>query len=377
LDLSTILYCDIIISIQIHETMKTKTPPKYRKTNVFLHIWKLRYRIYAIIVIMLLPALLFAADANTKDSIPVDAGYRIVKSELLADQVAKVDTKTLAKAETPKSVEEKKEEKYIPDIKNAVVIKDGKISAFAEDGSDISKYYTNSALYQQYIKGSDNNGKPRQALEEIVKKPEQGIKNSYLIYPKYRVQAPIQYGDFKDLFQTRPEGGFNFNGELIDQNPIEAPIQQKLKDGIVHLGYTVQPGDVGNSYIVGHSSNFGSVKSDYNTIFKPLESKTEVGEDFMIYDRYGRELKFCVFEALKIEEADITTAYKEFPGERVVTLQTSILGWKNGQLQATHRWLTRGKMCNETSKTASSQAVEKKIVEDTPATEPKTEQENN
>lgn len=358
--------------------MKTKTPPKYRKTNVFLHLWKLRYRLYALIVILLLPALLFAADANTKDSIPVDAGYRVVKSELLADQVAKVENKAIAKVETPKTVEEKKVERYIPDIKNAVVIKDGKISAFADDGSDISKYFTNSALYQQYIKGSDNAGKPRQALEEVVKKPEQGIKSSYLIYPKYRVQAPIQYGDFKDLFQTRTEGGFNFNGELIDQNPIEAPIQQKLKDGIVHLGYTVQPGDIGNSYIVGHSSNFGSVKSDYNTIFKPLESKTEVGEDFMIYDRYGRELKFCVFEALKIEEADIATAYKEFPGERVVTLQTSILGWKNGQLQATHRWLTRGKMCNEqNNKSTSSESTEKKVFEDTPKIDQKSEQENN
>lgn len=358
--------------------MKTKTPPKYRKTNVFLHLWKLRYRLYALIVILLLPALLFAADANTKDSIPVDAGYRVVKSELLADQVAKVENKAIAKVETPKTVEEKKVERYIPDIKNAVVIKDGKISAFADDGSDISKYFTNSALYQQYIKGSDNAGKPRQVLEEVVKKPEQGIKSSYLIYPKYRVQAPIQYGDFKDLFQTRTEGGFNFNGELIDQNPIEAPIQQKLKDGIVHLGYTVQPGDIGNSYIVGHSSNFGSVKSDYNTIFKPLESKTEVGEDFMIYDRYGRELKFCVFEALKIEEADIATAYKEFPGERVVTLQTSILGWKNGQLQATHRWLTRGKMCNEqNNKSTSSESTEKKVFEDTPKIDQKSEQENN
>jgi hypothetical protein len=355
--------------------MKTKTPPKYRKTNVFLHLWKLRYRLYAIIVILLLPALLFAADANTKDSIPVDAGYRVVKSELLADQVAKIDTKALVKAEIPKTIEEKKEEKYVPDIKNAVVIKDGKISAFADDNSDISKYYTNSGLYQQYIKGSDNNGKPRQALEELVKKPEQGIKTSYLIYPKYRVQAPIQYGDFKDLFQTREEGGFNFNGELIDQNPIEAPIQQKLKEGIVHLGYTVQPGDIGNSYIVGHSSNFGSVKSDYNTIFKPLESKTEVGEDFMIYDRYGRELKFCVFEALKIEEADIATAYKEFPGERVVTLQTSILGWKNGQLQATHRWLTRGKMCNEiTVKPVKTETKEAKVFEDTPKIEQKSEE---
>jgi Sortase domain len=336
--------------------MKTKTPPKYRKNNIFLNLWKLRYRLYAVVVILLLPALLFASDSNTKESIPVDAGYKVVNSELLADKVVKIENKSLAKAEIANETQTKEVEKtFVPDIKNSVVIKDGKIAAFGDDGADISKYFTNSALYQQFIKGSDNAGKPRQSLEEVIKKPEQGLKTNYLVYPKYRVQAPIQYGDFKDLFQTRKEGGYNFNGQLIDQNPIEAPIQQKLKDGIVHLGYTVQPGDIGNSYIVGHSSNFGTVKSDYNTIFKPLESKTVEGEDFLIYDRYGRELKFCVFEALKIEEADIATAYKEFPGQRVVTLQTSILGWKNGQLQATHRWLTRGKLCNEQSnKTATT-----------------------
>jgi Sortase domain len=347
---------------------KTKTPPKYRKTNLFLHIWKLRYRLYALIVIMLLPPLLFAGDSNTKENIPVDAGYKVVRSEFLADQVSKVEPKILANnnpQESPNTPTANK--KYAPEIKNSVIVKDGKIAAFSDDESDITKYYTNSGLYQQYIKGSDNNGKSRQPLDELVKKPEQGIKNSYLIYPKYRVQAPIQYGDFKDLFQTRTEGGFNFNGQLIDQNPTESPIQLKLKEGIVHLGYTVQPGDIGNSYIVGHSSNFSNVKSDYNTIFKPLESKTVPGEDFLIYDRYGRELKFCVFEALKIEESDIATAYKEFPGERVVTLQTSILGWKNGQLQATHRWLTRGKLCLEQkSETTKSDSSSTGIFEDTP-----------
>jgi Sortase domain len=358
--------------------MKTKTPPKYRKTNIFLHLWKLRYRLYAVIVIMLLPALLFAGDSNTKDTIPVDAGYKVIKSDFLADQVAKVDTKPLAKIDiksTSTNPDVKKE--FVPDIKNSVIIKDGAISAFSDDGSDITKYYTNSGLYQQFIKGSDNGGNSRQSLEEVIQKPEQGIKTNYLIYPKYRVQAPIQYGDFKDLFQTRTEGGFNFNGELIDQNPIEAPIQQKLKDGIVHLGYTVQPGEIGNSYIVGHSSNFSNVKSDYNTIFKPLESQTQVGEDFLIYDRYGRELKFCVFQSLKIEEADITTAYKEFPGERVVTLQTSILGWKDGQLQATHRWLTRGKLCNAKANITPATSPAKEETFENIATESKNQEESN
>ena len=129
----------------------------------------------------------------------------------------------------------------------------------------------------------------------------------------------------------------------------QIPIQIKLRDGVVHLTeevhpYSVMPGEIGNSYIVGHSSNYSWVKSNYNEIFKPLEKRTQVGEEFIIYDKYGRELKFKVFETILIEETDTATAFKLFEGRRVVTLQTSVLTWRGGVLIPTHRWLTRGEL---------------------------------
>ena len=121
-----------------------------------------------------------------------------------------------------------------------------------------------------------------------------------------------------------------------------------MVDGIVHIAFTADPGDIGNSYIVGHSSNFSSVKSDYNTIFKPIESVSKPGEEFILWDDCGRELKFKVFETLRIEEGDVNEAYKIYPDKRVVTLQTSILTFVPGKgLTPTHRWLTRGELVME------------------------------
>jgi sortase A len=43
-----------------------------------------------------------------------------------------------------------------------------------------------------------------------------------------------------------------------------------LKNGVVHYPGTALPGEIGTSYISGHSSNYAWVKSDYNKIFATL-----------------------------------------------------------------------------------------------------------
>jgi hypothetical protein len=79
--------------------------------------------------------------------------------------------------------------------------------------------------------------------------------------------------------------------------------------------------------------------------FKPLERRSQVGEEFVIYDRFGRELKFQVFEAFEIGEQGSDLALQNYPDKRVVTLQTSILEFIPGQgFKPTKRWLTRGEL---------------------------------
>ena len=260
-----------------------------------------------------------------------------------------------------------------PPILNTAWVEDGKIKAFNTDSKEVTPEFSSSVLFKNFLNPLDNNNQPRQSLSEIIKQPEQGIKYSWLNFPKYKIQAPIQWATFADLYEQNGEN-IDFN-TLKDSSGLETPIQKLLQKGIVHLGYTVQPGEIGNSYIVGHSSNFNYVKSDYNSIFKPIESATKDGDEFFVYDQRGRELKFCVFENLKIPEEDLKTAYKEFPGERVVTLQTSILGWRDGKYEATHRWLARGSLCNapdqkqniEQTSESKNENLSLKTVDQTPA----------
>ncbi len=325
---------------------QAKTPPKIRGFRL-QDLWRLRYRFYAMIVILILPIILYSGDANVKDNVSVDAGYEVLESYPLASKIVRKKAKN---DYIQKSIEEsnlamvtKKDEikKQDKPFAGVINITRNELKAFDMNSKDITKTFLDSAFYQTFFKTGNQS---RQSLEEVIKQPETGVKYSWLSFPKYKVQAPIQWANFQDLFESSVDG-YNFN-KLKDTSSLESAVQKKLQEGIVHLGYTVQPGEIGNSYIVGHSSNFATVKSDYNTIFKPLELATKNGDEFIIYDQKGREMKFCVFENLKIPEEDIKEAYKDFGNERVVTLQTSILGWRNGKIEATHRWLVRGRLCN-------------------------------
>jgi Sortase domain len=326
---------------------QAKTPPKIRGFRL-QDLWRLRYRFYAMIVIFILPVILYSGDANVKDNVSVDAGYEVVEKHTLASKIVRQKAKNeyIQKAVedsnlamVTKKDEIKKQEKPFAGVVN--VLKN-EFKAFDMNSNDITKTFLDSAFYQTFLKTSNLN---RVSVEEVVKQPEVGVKYSWLSFPKYKVQAPIQWANFQDLFEPNGDN-YNFN-KLKDTSALTSAVQKKLEQGIVHLGYTIQPGEIGNSYIVGHSSNFATVKSDYNTIFKPLELATKEGDEFWLYDQKGREMKFCVFDNLKIPEEDIKEAYKDFGNERVVTLQTSILGWRNGTIAATHRWLVRGKLCNQ------------------------------
>jgi hypothetical protein len=199
---------------------------------------------------------------------------------------------------------------------------------------------------ERKVQVPENTAIKTQPLSDLIKAPETAEKRNLLEYPKYNISAPIQYAVFEDIFERDGNGEINFN-KPVDNNPIESPVQKKLQDGVVHLPFSPQPGEMGNSYIIGHSSNFSSVKSNYNFVFKPIERTSQPGEEFFIYDHTGRKLKFKVFEAKAIQENDVTESYKNFPNRRVVTLQASILEKVNGKNVPTKRWLTRGELVVE------------------------------
>ena len=312
--------------------------------------WRLRYRLYAILITILLVPLLYGSSSTSPTEITGQAlassGFKVIDENLLYKIIARKNTFT------PNEIDKN------PVVDKILCNQDGVCQYFDKDGNDITtllaklnldyrspQSFIELGLPSPIIQGTVVNTSPRRkTLQELIPSPPSPSRTSFLNYPEYNVNTPIIWSTLEDLFKKNGDGSCCNLQDLIDQNPTNAPIQNLLKNGIVHIAFQPLPGELGNSYIVGHSSNFSFIKSSYNTVFKPLEKQSKPGQTFTIWDQQGRELLFKVFEAKSIGEDDVAEAYKNYPDCRVVTLQTSILEWVNGQLLPTKRWLTRGEL---------------------------------
>jgi Sortase domain len=295
-------------------------------------IWSLRYKAYVLVLLVFLLPIL-AANNNNFISTVAFVGYQETKINPLYSQVNRGTNQSIAGI-----------------IKNL----------FDNQNLDFTTSSNINALEIQAATNNQISQNKRQPLDGIIRRPSNPQLKSFLTYGEYGINVPVVFSTLKDFFVTDSNGDFvkNEKGQYvpIEENKADiaagnytsVPVQVLLKDGIVHIAYTVEPGEIGNSYIVGHSSNFSTVISNYNRIFKPLEERSQVGQTFIIYDKYGRELHFKVFEVLKIDANDVNTAYKRFDDRRVVTLQTSILD--KVTFEPTQRWLTRGELVIEDSK---------------------------
>lgn len=314
--------------------------------------WRLRYRMYALLISVILLPLLYASASSTPTEITTQAlsssGFEVKSENWLYKDIQRIK-KTFVAPEIVKN----------PVVDKIICTQQGACKYLDKDGKDITTLLANLNLDYRSLQSFVELGLPapviqgtapvqevprKKTLAELTPAPASPSRTSFLNYPSYSINAPILWSTLDDLFKKNSDGSCCNLQDPIDQNPTSSPIQTKLKEGIVHIAFQPLPGELGNSYIVGHSSNFSFIKSSYNSIFKPLEKKSKPGEFFTIWDQQGRELLFKVFETKEILEDDVSEAYKNYPDCRVVTLQTSILEWVNGQLLPTKRWLTRGEL---------------------------------
>lgn len=331
------------------------------KTKKIRSLWNLRYRFYALLIIIIIsPMAFYSGDKNIPETV-TNLNQKVVYSNLLASKIQRVNSQdqnnftTAGTSAGTNNTNENSSNGVVEDVVGQVIteqlrkirIDAGFISSkpFIELGSPIKISEEDKSIIQNDSDTSSHTvSQQNKPLDKIIP-PERASSTlrNVLLYDKYKIRAPIIYTTFEDLFEKREDGTFNFSRPL-DADSIDSPVQRKLERGIVHLAYTPQPGELGNSYIVGHSSNYSWVNSPFNRVFAPIEEQSQPGETFVIFDRHGRELKFRVFETLKIRAGESDIAFKPFPDRRVVTLQTSVLGMENGRLAATHRWLTRGEL---------------------------------
>lgn len=103
-----------------------------------------------------------------------------------------------------------------------------------------------------------------------------------------------------------------------DWGTLEDQIHSSLLQGIAHYPGTAEPGQTGNAFLTGHSSNVFWELSDYNTIFALLP-KIELGTEITVFYKQN-EYHYIVTEKKEVSPADVSILKQG--NEKILTLMT-------------------------------------------------------
>jgi len=127
------------------------------------------------------------------------------------------------------------------------------INSFNYSKQEATKPGPQIVTYQELVKTKMADSAPLNPGEVVP-------STNTIVIPKINVSAPIVFVDTRD----------------------EKTIEANLTKGVVHYQGTANPGQVGNSFITGHSSNFWWIKGNYNYVFVNLD-KLAIGDQAVIY----------------------------------------------------------------------------------------------
>jgi LPXTG-site transpeptidase (sortase) family protein len=148
--------------------------------------------------------------------------------------------------------------------------------------------------------------------------------NLPLLIVKFTPTKAVEYTTVKELVRPEMDKSAALEpGEVIPSTPTvvvpkigvtapvvfstsnqEAAIQDDLRKGVVHYFGTAKPGEIGNSFITGHSSNYWWEKGSYNYIFANLD-KLAVGDQAKIYYN-GNKYVYQVKEVKVVPPTDVS-----------------------------------------------------------------------
>ena len=96
---------------------------------------------------------------------------------------------------------------------------------------------------------------------------------------------------------------------------------KELENGVIRYPGSAKPGDTGNSFIFGHSSNFPWMEWEYNDVFALLD-KVTFDDEIVVY--YGQEKHtYKIRTKNVISPSDVSILQKEVAGDRSkLTLMT-------------------------------------------------------
>lgn len=144
----------------------------------------------------------------------------------------------------------------------------------------------------------------RTDVEDDITQPEVepvDFRKPNIVYiPAIDLEAPLIYTDAKT----------------------EAEYQKALENGVVHYPGTAKPGEDGNAYFFGHSSDFPTKPGHYKTVFALLP-RIHLGDQVVVTDEAGRAYTYEVIDRQVIKPTDTQWLSQGDRSEKLLTLQTS------------------------------------------------------
>jgi sortase A len=132
--------------------------------------------------------------------------------------------------------------------------------------------------------------------------------------------------------QTEPQTG-DPNMIKISSLNVAAPIiysdgrteddfQAALVNGTVHYPGTAYPGQPGNVYIFGHSSDYIWSKGNYKTVFATLPN-IKIGAVIQISDNNGKIFNYVVTKTKVVSPKDTSVLSQDTDSKKILSVQTS------------------------------------------------------
>ncbi len=139
--------------------------------------------------------------------------------------------------------------------------------------------------------------------------------------PSLKINAPI----------VEPTLGLEaLKGE--DWNALEESISKSLNEGVVHYPGTAEPGQKGNVFLTGHSSNVFWEQSLYNSVFALLP-KIEEGAEIILY--FGQEqYTYKVISKREVQPTDVSVL-KQGDGKELTLMTCTPVGTRFRRLVVT------------------------------------------
>lgn len=110
------------------------------------------------------------------------------------------------------------------------------------------------------------------------------------------------------------------HGSDTDYASMEDIFMDELKKWVVRYPWTAKPGEVGNVFIFGHSSNYPWVQSQYNDVFALLDKLTAGDEITIFYNQ--KKYTYRITDKSIVKPGDVKALESRDPTKKEISLMT-------------------------------------------------------